>query len=201
MGENVRNLRMHEEGGRDVDQVQRAERQRQLFPGPITPVQHHDRHQQADAGDREPGGHAENRQRRGHADELGDQSQPVDEQQVEQREPAPERAKAIEDRFGVAPLGHRPQPNRHFLDVIGDRPEDHEEPDQRILILCAGRRIGGDAAGVIVGDHHHDARPCEHQVQADRLEPALQPVIEAGNPTHSLLSPPAPCRPARRGTA
>jgi hypothetical protein len=82
-------------------------------------------------------------------------------------------------------------PNRHFLDVIGHRSEDHEEPDQVIFVFGAGRRIGGDAARVVVGDHHHDARPGEHEIEADRLEPAPQPVIEEGDPTHSLSPPPA----------
>ena len=65
-----------------------------------------------------------------------------------------------------------PEPHRHFLDVIGHRPEDDEKPDQLNLVLRAGRRVGGDAAGVVVGDHHDDARPRYRQKKPDCLQPA-----------------------------
>ena len=117
---------------------------------------------------------------RGHADEFGDQRQPVDEHQIEQRKPAPERAEGVENRLGVAALGDRAQADCHLLDVVGHRNEQHQEPDQAVAVLGAGRGIGGDAAGIVVGDHDDDARAGDDQVEPDRLPDLANPVIELG---------------------
>lgn len=48
-------------------------------------------------------------ERRGHANKFGDQGQPVDQQQVEQREPTPEGAEAGKNGLAMAPFGDGPQ--------------------------------------------------------------------------------------------
>ena len=121
--------------------------------------------------DGQPRRDAEDAQRRGHADELGDQGQPVGQHQVEQRKPAPEGAEGVEDGLGVAALGDRAQPDRHLLDVVGDRAQQDQEPDQAVAVLRAGRGIGGDAAGVVVGNHHHQPGPASTRYRRTAFQP------------------------------
>ena len=131
------------------------------------PDDHDAEHQQRDAQEGDPFGNPEDAHGLRHADVLGHQGQPVDQRQVEDGEPAPERAEAVEDGLGVAALGDRPQPDRHLLDVVGHGHEDDEGPEQVEAGLGAGLGIGGDAAGVVVGDHRDDAGP-DHGQQDQR---------------------------------
>ena len=62
-------------------------------------------------------------------------SQLID-RQVEDREPAPERAEAVEDGLGVAALGDRAQPHGHLLDVVGHGHQDDEDPEQVEAVLA-----------------------------------------------------------------
>ena len=174
-------------GAGDVDQVQGAEEQRQLLEGPISAVQDDDRHQHDDRGDGDPRRHAEDGERRRHADELGDQRQPVDDHQIEQREPAPERPETVEDRLRVTPLGDGAEPHGHLLNVVGDRDQNEQKPDQVVAVLGAGRRVGGDAARVVVGDHDDDARSGDDQVESDRLPSLAQGIIESRKKIHVIV--------------
>ncbi len=176
--------RVDHEGARYVDEVERTEQQRDLFPGPVAPVQN-DGSQQQDHGDHgQPARYAEDLQRRGHADELRDQGHPVDDHQVDQGKPAPERAETAENGLGMAPLGDGAQAHGHLLHVIRHGDEQDQEPDKVVTVLGAGGRIGGDAAGIVVGHHHDDARPGDDQIELDRLCPLAQAVIELGKDIH-----------------
>jgi hypothetical protein len=89
--------------------------------------------------------------------------------QIDEREPAPERAESVEDRLGVTALGDRAEPHRHFLHVIGDGNQNQQEPDQVEAVFRAGRRIGGNAACVVVGHHHDNAGTGKDQIELDRF--------------------------------
>src|SRR5208282_3457818 len=89
VNKNVRDLRVNHEGAGNIDQVQGAEPHGDLFPGPVTAIEHDEAQKQTDDDHRHPGGNAENVERRGHADEFGDQRQPIDQQQVQKGKPAP----------------------------------------------------------------------------------------------------------------
>ena len=179
---------MDHECARNIDQVQGAEQERDFLPGPVAAVQDDDGHQQDHAGNRQPGRHAEYVKGGGHADEFGDERQPVHQHQVDQREPAPKRAEAVENRLGVAALGDRAQAHRHLLHVIGHRDQQQQEPDQVVAVLGARGRVGGDTAGVVVGDHHDDARSGDDQIELDRLPHFAQLVIQLGKVIHRANS-------------
>src|ERR1700730_19343816 len=100
---------VYQKGTRDVDQVQGAEQQRQLLEGPIPTIQNNDCHQPDDPNDGRPGWRAEYSERGRHADELGDQRQPINNQQVEQRKPAPECPEAVEYCLRMSALGDSTQ--------------------------------------------------------------------------------------------
>ena len=51
-------------------------------------------------------------------------------------------------------------------------------------ILRTGRRVGGDASGVVIGNHDNDARTGDDEVQSDRLQDLLVPVIKCGKNIH-----------------
>ena len=157
-----------------------------LLERPVLARQH-DRHQQhGDEDEGDPLGNAEEPHRLRHADVLGDERQPVDQREVEDGEPAPERAEAVEDRLGVAALGDGAQPDRHLLDVVRHRHQDDERPEQVEAGLRAGLGVRGDAARVVVGHHRDDPGP-EHGEQ-DQPAPlqAREPMNELADPVHAL---------------
>ncbi len=86
-----------------------------------------------------------------------------DEDEVGQREPAPELAEGLENGFGVSPLGDGAEADGHLLDVIRGGAQDDEEPDQAVPETGARGGVGRDPAGVIVGDHDDDPRPGDGQ--------------------------------------
>ena len=77
MAEDIRHLRMDHEGAGDVNQVEGAERQRQLFPGPIAALHNHNCHNYAYDQHGDWGRNVKNTHCRGHADKFRNQSQPV----------------------------------------------------------------------------------------------------------------------------
>ena len=123
-------------------------------------------------------------ERGGHADKLGDEGEPVDDHEVDQRKPAPERAEPVEDGLGSAAFRHRAEAHRHLLHVVGGRDQQQQEPDQVVAIFGAGCGIGGDAAGVVVGHHHHDPGAGDDQVEPDRLPGLAELVVKLGEKIH-----------------
>src|SRR5438874_8675629 len=177
--------RVHQKGTRDIDQVQDAEQQRQLLERPVPAVQDDNRHQQGDRDDGEPGGHAEYGEGRRHADEFGDQRQPIDNHQVQEREPAPERSETIEYGLRVATLGNGAQAYGHLLDVVGDRYEDQQEPDQVVTVLRPGSGVGCDAARIVIRHHDDDARTGENQIESNRLPGLPKEIVELREEIHA----------------
>ena len=57
------------------------------------------------------------------------------------------------------------------------------------LYLASGRRVGRDAARVVVGHHHDDEGPRDHQEEGDRLPQSPGEIIEASDPAHRVASP------------
>ena len=168
--------------------LNRQKNKRDLLERPILARHHDAEHQQRDAEEGDPLGNAEDPHGLGHADVLGHQGQPIDQRQIEDREPTPEGAEGVEDGLGMAALGHRAQADGHLLDVVGHRHEDDEGPEQAEAGFGAGLGVGGDAAGVVVGHHRDDARP--HHGQQDQpapLQPA-HPVNALADPVHAQVS-------------
>src|SRR4029077_10817528 len=176
--------RVHQKGTRDIDQVQGAEQQRQLFKRPIPAVQDNDPHQHNDRDNGEPGGHAEYGEGRRHADEFGDQRQPIDNHQVQQREPAPKRSETIEDGFREATLGDGAQAYGHLLDVVGDGDEEQQEPDQVVAVLRPGSRVGRDAARIVIRHHDDDARAGENEIESNHLPGLAKDIVELRKEIH-----------------
>ena len=160
-------------------------------------MQYDNCHQHDDRDDSNPRGHAEYGEGRRHADELGDQCQPIDNHQIEQGKPAPECPETVEDRLGVSALGDGTEAHGHLLDVVGDGDEDQQEPDQVVAVLGAGGRVGRDAARVVVRDHDNDAGTGEDQVKSSRFPGLPQPIVEFRKIVHiRALS----LHPVRRGS-
>ena len=180
--------RLHGPDGRgNVDQVEQAKEERDLLERPVLP-RHHDREQQErHAEEGRPLGNAEQPHRLRHADVLGHQRQPVDQRQVEDGEPPPERPEGVENGFRVAALGDGPQADRHFLDVVGHRHEEDEGPKQGKARLRAGLGVGRNPAGVVVRHHGDDAGP-KHRQQDERPPPQpAQRVKTLADPIHDSL--------------
>ena len=161
---------MDEHGCRDIDQVDKAEGHRDLLPCPVPARQDDPEHHDDDNDDRYERRDTEDTHRGCHADEFRDDGQPVHERQVEEGEPAPERAETTEDRLCMPVLGNSPEAHRHLLDEIRNRPEKDEEPDKTVPEFCTGCRVGGYPASIVVRDHHDHAGPCEQQVDLDSLD-------------------------------
>jgi len=99
-------------------------------------------------GDAEVGGG------QGDADELGDDGEEVQQEQVTHGEPAPTAAEAFVDQPGMPHPGDRAEADHHFLvdHQYGDEQQQH--PEQGGAVVLPGLGVGGDAAGVVVPDHH-----------------------------------------------
>ena len=173
------------DGGGDIDQVEEAKEERDLLERPVPAADHDAQHQESHPEKRNPGRDVEEAHRLGHADVFSDQRQPVDDRQIENGEPPPELAEPVEDRLRVAALGNRPQTHGHLLHVIGHRNQDDHGPEQAEAGLGPGLGVGGDAPGVVVGNHRDDARS---QGRQEQKRPAVEPadlVNALADPIHN----------------
>ncbi len=140
-----------------IDEIEAAEQEGDLLEGPVSPRKHDD-HQDCRDGDiGNDRRHAEDGHGCGHADILRDQGAPVDDGEIEDGEPAPERPESVKDRLGVAPLGNSAEPYGHLLDVVRHGHEYEEDPEQIEAVLRTGDRVGGYAARIVVCYHGDDA--------------------------------------------
>src|SRR5215467_1282835 len=98
----------------------------------------------------------------------------------------------------MAAFGNDAKSHRHLLHEIGDRPENDEKPDQCIFVFGPGDRVGRNAAGVVVGNHHDEPGSREDDIEAYRLPEALDLIIELGDPVHVFSSGPASGRTAAK---
>ena len=171
----------------DVDEVEDAEKEGDLLPRPVAALQDHQEHDDGHDDDRQNGRDVKDAEGRRHADELGDQRQPVGQDQVEEGEPSPERAECVENRLCVAALGDRAQPHRHFLDEIGHGTQDDEEPQEAIAVPGARCRVRRDAARVVVGNHDDDARARHGQEDGEPFPPSAEDIIKAGNKADAIF--------------
>jgi hypothetical protein len=93
-----------------------------------------------------------------HPDELGDDGQEVEEEQVADRERAPEPAEALDDQPRVADACHGAQAGSHLLVHNEHGDQQREGPEQADSVILARLGVGGDAAGVVVADHDDQPR-------------------------------------------
>ena len=84
-------------------------------------------------------------------------------EQVADGEPAPEAAEALVDQPCVTDAGDRAEAHDHLLvdDQHGDKQQQH--PQQARAVVLPGLGVGRDAAGVVVADHHDQARADDRQ--------------------------------------
>ena len=92
------------------------------------------------------------------ADELGGDGEEVEDEQVADREGAPEPAEALVDQPGVADAGDRAQADHHLLVDHQDRDEQRQRPQQGQPVVLPRLGVGGDAAGVVVAHHDDESR-------------------------------------------
>src|SRR4030081_1578050 len=95
-----------------------------------------------------------------HTDELGDDGQEVEDEEVADREEAPELPKALEDQPGMADAGDQAEPYHHLLVYDQHGYQEKQVPEQRSAIVLARLGVGSDATGVVVADH--DDQPGSH---------------------------------------
>ena len=122
------------------------------------------------------------------AHELGADRQEVQKEEVADRVPAPVTPEALGDEPRVTNSGHGTQAHHHLLVDDEDGDQEHERPQQRVAEILTGLRVGGNAAGVVVADHHDEAgadnggegqeatapgAPRRHIAGADRPESAM----------------------------
>ena len=75
------------------------------------------------------------------------------------RERAPEAAEALVDQPGVADAGDGAEPDDHLLVDDQHRDQQQQHPQQAGAVVLAGLGVGGDAARVVVADHHDQPGP------------------------------------------
>jgi hypothetical protein len=78
---------------------------------------------------------------------------------VDDAEGAPELAEAIQNQSGMADTGNGAEAEHHFLVHVQHGDQQHQGPQQRGAVVLAGLRIGAEGTGVVVPDHHDEARP------------------------------------------
>ncbi len=107
------------------------------------------------------------------ADELGDDREEVKDEQVADREPAPEAPEALIDQARVPNSGHGAEADHHLL--VDDQHWDQQEQDPQQtgaeVLACLG--VGGDAASVVVADHHDQPWPHDRQQRQQAGPPAI----------------------------
>jgi len=108
-------------------------------------------------------GHAQVVQAQADADELGDDGERVQQEQVDDAESAPELAETLEDQASVAHAGDGAQAQHHLLVDVQHRDQQQQGPQQRSAVVLPGLRIGAEGTGVVVADHHDQARTQNRQ--------------------------------------
>jgi hypothetical protein len=156
----VRHLR----GARVRDQVDRDQQQRAEAEGDRDPFEAAEAAGERRRDDDERGqehrhhfGNAEITGGEGDADELGHDRQCVENEQVDDRERAPELPEALQDQPGVADAGDRAEAQHHLLVDVEHRDEQQQRPQQLGAVVLAGLAVGGEGARVVVADHHDQA--------------------------------------------
>ncbi len=116
---------------------------------------------------------AEVAEREAHADELGDDREEVEDEQIAHREPSPEAAEALVDQARVTDTRHRAEADHHLLVDDQHRDQQQQHPQQAGAVVLARLRVRGDAAGVVVADHHDQARAHDRQQRHRARAPAV----------------------------
>ena len=124
--------------------------------------------------DREVFGDAEVAEREADADELGHDREEVQDEQVADGEEAPEAPEPLDDQPRVPDAGDRAEPDDHLLVDDQHRHEQQQHPQQAGAVVLPGLRVGRDAAGVVVADHHDQPGADDRQ---QRQRPRAQAVV------------------------
>ena len=127
-------------------------------------------------------GQAEEIQSQADADEFGDDGQRIQDKQVDHAEGTPEFAEAFQDQARMADAGDCAQAQHHFLIHIQDRDQQGQRPQQRGAVILPGLRVGAESAGIVVANHHDQARAedGEQGLQA-RHQPLARPGVGAAD--------------------
>ena len=167
---------------RDHQDVEGQEEEHEPLPG-LEPAGDGDGHQQDGAkGDGDVGAEPEVAGPQGDADELGDDGQEVEDKEVTNREGAPELAEPLEDEPPVSDPGDRAEADDHLLVDDQHRDEQHQHPEQAGAIVLARLGIGRDTPGVVVADHHDQARAHDHGQGEEPLPPGpASPALVLGD--------------------
>ena len=157
-------------GERDAD----PDRHEQVLDPAVAPrvsSSDHDRGGEQRAG---PGRHAEEPQGRAAAGELGHDRADVGHEHGADHEGGPAHAELLAHEPCQALTGGKPEPRADFL-----REEEHDlagqqHPQQLVAVPCAGHRVRGDAARVVVGEAAHQprAQDAQDRGQADAIDRA-----------------------------
>ena len=185
---NLAPVRVRGERQRVEHQAGRDEQEDGPFPPAEATTGGHADQQHGGERYRDEGRDAEVPQREGHADELGDNGQEVEQEQVADTEPAPEPAEPLVDQAGVPDAGHRAEPDHHLLVDDEHRDEQQQHPEQAVPVVLAGLCVGGDAAGVVVS-HHDDQAGAHDGQEGDQLaaHPPAAAVIVDPDPAQRAL--------------
>ena len=100
--------------------------------------------------------------------------QEVQEEQVADSNQPQNAAEALDDQPRVADAGHRAEPYDHLLVDDQHRDQQQQHPQQAGAVVLARLGVGGDAAGVVVGDHHDQPGADDRQ---QRQQPRAQAAV------------------------
>ena len=150
--------RVGAKGGEQERQLEQPERQPDPLDPPVAPRHHHQGQEDGGGGDGHAGRDALHQAHAGQARQLCDQGPGGAHEQQGDREEGPFPAEAVLYQLGVPLAGGDPEPHRQLHDEVQHGDEGHLEGQQGVA--PAGPRLcgGDDAAGIGVGQHHHQPR-------------------------------------------
>ncbi len=156
-------VRVSEDDEGDDEEVRADEEQHEPLPA-AEAARERDAHQPG-RGERhrEVGRDAEVAEGEADADELGDDREEVEHEQVTDGEGAPEPAETLVDQPGVTDAGHSAEPDDHLLVDDEHRDEQGQGPEQAEAEVLPSLGVGRHATGVVVADHHDQARPHDRE--------------------------------------
>ena len=122
------------------------------------------------------------------SDELRADDQEVEQEQPRHRIPAPEAAESLDDELGQPDAGDGAQAHDHLLVHDQHRRQQQQGPEQRIAVVLARLRVGGDTAGVVVADQHDQPRADDRRQSEQPLPPgsARRYIAEADGPERAM---------------
>ena len=169
-----------ENAGKDIRDVDERGGKEDFLGAFVVAAQHQRPYKKSADGHGDEFGNVEQVQRAGNADELGDDVGVIDHHQQHHEHEGDAQAELLADEVAEALARDHPHAAAHLLHHDERDGDGNHGPQQGVTVLCAGLRVGEDAAGVVIDIGGNESGTEHGQKEKDPDSPAL-PHVESSS--------------------